>query len=246
MVMKFDHVLIRVDNLRETVSEFQEMGFNVYYGNSKKKCHHAMIYFENGSFIEFIDQSVFPGILKFFAKSKILDFFGPFFQRVSIYTLSHKRFLDYSLYSPTIKQLYKQIKSKTRVSKLMNLKRTNHLKKKIQWQLFVLNDIEMPFIMSDYTPKKLPEPNSFHHHNGVKGISRIQITSKSVDNLIQKFVELFGLEKPLGQTIELENAQFEFKQGNKFEINSITLKAIDSQTGEIDHSVLSKYSIKYE
>ncbi|EMY3484255.1 hypothetical protein KU06062659_1390001 [Flavobacterium psychrophilum] len=244
MTIKFDHILMRVDNLKETVNDFQKMGFNVYYGNSKKKCHHAMVYFENGSFIEFIDQNAFPSILKFFAKSKILNLFGPFFKRVEIYTLSRNRFLDYSLYCSTIKLLYEQTKAKTQVSKLMSLKRTTHLKEKIQWQLFSFDDMELPFIMSDYYPRKYPDSNSFNHQNGVIGITEIQIKSKSADDLILKFGALFDLKKSIGRTIELENTRLEISQGDKFEIISITLKTGDSQVNKIEYSTLSKYSIK--
>ena len=49
--MKISHVLYKVNNLEDTVSQFRNQGFTVEYGK-KDKPYNALIYFEEGPYIE--------------------------------------------------------------------------------------------------------------------------------------------------------------------------------------------------
>lgn len=73
-IEQLDHVLVRVNNLENSILDFKKLGFKVYLGNDKKNCHHAMIYFKDGSFLELIDQSKFPSFMRYIAGKSIVNY----------------------------------------------------------------------------------------------------------------------------------------------------------------------------
>ncbi len=151
--MTLDHILINVNNLANAVSDFENLGFNVYYGTRKKNCHHAMIYFQDGSFLELVDQTKFPKLITFLAKKGVLEQFGILFKRFTHYCISNESFLDFAIKPDEIHSFHQQSRNK---SKLMKMKRKNHLNKTIRWKLFAFNSLDLPFVMSDYWPNRLP------------------------------------------------------------------------------------------
>lgn len=220
---RLDHVLVRVSNLDKAVNQFRMAGFTVYYGAKPEQAYNAMIYFEDHSFIELVDTTKFPVLLRCLAKTKILNLGGSFYKRIGAYALSKERFLDYSIYSGAIEEDYKRIK--TRGIKLHELKRTDVFGKKLQWKLFATNNNELPFVMSAYAPSKYPEVGANQHKNSIQGIQQLEIqTTHDLTALSQEIVAVFGT---LAQNISLEQTYLEIKTQNatiryiKGEVNKI-------------------------
>lgn len=238
-MMRLDHILIRVDNLEKAMADFREMGFNTYPGNAGKKCHHAMIYFQDDSFIELIDASKFPASLIFLSKIGLLNLFGPFFRRITHYAASGEQFLDYAVHTTGIDELYKRVKPNNKQLKLHQLKRANHLGTKLTWKLVVCDSMQLPFIMSDYSPDKLPVEDATAHPNGITGISKMWIEAVNREEYAQEFQHRFA-----SNLLSLENTSIVIEQGDRFRIKEIALQKGEQAT-QFNLSKLSGYGIRY-
>ncbi len=218
--MKIDHILLRVDNLENAINDFRNIGFKVYLGNNKKNCHHAMIYFEDGSFLELIDQSKFPRIFKFLARIKILNLFGIIFKRFASYCVSKERFLDLAVLSDDIDSFYEKAENK---SKLINMTRKNHLNQNINWKLFAFDKMHLPFVMSEYKPNRFPENDAYIHKNGVLGIKQIDIEAPNYNDYIQDFNDYFKTNISTEKHFIIGNSTIALHNASQYQLKSITL-----------------------
>jgi|GEM_PF-2308289 len=239
--MKIDHILIRVDNLQNAVSDFEDLGFKVYYGSNKKTCHHAMIYFRDGSFLELIDQTKFPGIFTFLAKMGILNLFGVVFKRFAHYCVSKERFLDYSILAEDIDAFYQRSKDKS-PSKLMEMKRKNHSDEVVKWKLFAFDNLTLPFVMSEYVPYRMPDKEAFIHKNGVLSISQIEICVKDTEKHINDFQNCFGISSFSEDTIEMVDSKITLEASEHHRIKSVTL--LSEKVDDNLKARLANYHIK--
>ncbi|BDS09323.1 VOC family protein [Aureispira anguillae] len=228
---RLDHVLIRVDDLEACVNVFRRAGFKVYYGTQMENAYNAMIYFQDQSFIELVDTTKFPFLLKLLAKSKLLYVLGNFYRRIGAYALSNDLFLDYSIYAKDIEKQHERVKKK--VSKLYHLKRKDVFGALLQWKLFVPSSSQLPFVMSDYKPHKLPEKNATEHKNKALGIRQVDIwTTYDLEKLQHEMLSVYDSNKAQlclnGETLEIKtkNANIIYQKAQVNKIVSIRLNSI--------------------
>lgn len=65
--MKVNHLLYKVDNLKESVDYYRNLGFTVEYGR-KEKPYNALIYFQEGPYIELINNMNMPWYIRIFLR----------------------------------------------------------------------------------------------------------------------------------------------------------------------------------
>lgn len=65
--VKVNHLLYKVDNLKESVDYYRNLGFTVEYGR-KEKPYNALIYFQEGPYIELINNMNMPWYLRIFLR----------------------------------------------------------------------------------------------------------------------------------------------------------------------------------
>ncbi|MBA4701047.1 MAG: VOC family protein [Ruminococcus sp.] len=65
--MDISHLLYKVDNLKESVQKFRDMGFQVEYGREKEP-YNALIYFPDHSYIELIENMHITSFIKMLLK----------------------------------------------------------------------------------------------------------------------------------------------------------------------------------
>ncbi len=171
--MLIDHILVSVPALGLAVDDFTRAGFRVYYGTAQDKAYNAMVYFEDGTFIELVDTSAFPRILSLLHQVGITRLFGAMATRAGHYACNKKRILDIALHAPDIQAEHSRLKQCMRVSKIHALKRLDMNATRLSWQLFAPKDIDLPFVMSVYHPARLPEAHACKHANGIRGIYQI-------------------------------------------------------------------------
>jgi hypothetical protein len=74
--MQISHVLYRVDDLHKAVKSMENAGFIVEYGTKPEKAYNAIIWFEEGIFIELFKNSELASwvkcIMKLFGYESIL------------------------------------------------------------------------------------------------------------------------------------------------------------------------------
>lgn len=65
--MKVNHLLYKVDDLKESVDRYRKLGFTVEYGR-KEKPYNALIYFQEGPYIELINNMNMPWYIRLFLR----------------------------------------------------------------------------------------------------------------------------------------------------------------------------------
>lgn len=243
---RLDHVLIRVDDLEESVNQFRLAGFRVYYGAQREKAYNAMIYFEDDSFIELVDTTKFPFILNCLATSRITNLLGAFYKRIGAYARSKDRYLDYSVYSKNIEVDHERVSNKA--SKLYSLKRVDTLGTVLKWKLFAFSTLELPFVMSDYAPYKYPEEGATNHNNRVLGMNRLLInTTTDLAKLKESIIHLFNTAPDCIQLteryleIKTNNAIIQYATANVNAIVGVELKNL----GPKEFSFIEAYGIMH-
>ncbi len=203
--MRLSHVLYKVKDLHQAVKDFEDMGFTVRYGKKKEKATNALIWFEDGRFIELftINESAKPILrfLKLFGKKAAA-------KRFLYYANADYGWVDYAIENDRYDLEKEKVKLKALGCKYSNFKglRTNINGLKLKWLMVVPDDLGLPFLMTDYNPS--PRPETINHPNGATSISTF-VWGASEENIkiIRQFTsdEKLILEQGEGfKKIELE------------------------------------------
>ncbi len=183
--MRLSHILYKVKNLDEAVKDFENMGFTVRYGTKKEKAFNALIWFEEGPFIELFTVSKFAKILTF-----LMKIFGKraIARRFDYFIDADYGWVEYSIENEreTLDIENEKLRNFGIKYSSMNGKRTNINGLKLKWKLSIPLDLNFPFLMSAYTPN--PRPKHIVHKNGAKSVSKLVwgANSKNID-LIRRF-----------------------------------------------------------
>ncbi len=167
--MKLSHILYKVDDLHQAVKDFQEMGFTVEYGAKPDKAFNALIWFEQGPFIELFYAEPHR-IINFIVK--ILGLKG-IVSRFKLFQYSNYGWTDYSLENDRIELQEEALQLKKlgyKFSKIPGF-RTNIHGTKLKWKLLFPVDTTFPFFMSAYRPN--PRPKIIKHPNGAKEVKQV-------------------------------------------------------------------------
>lgn len=164
--MKAGHVIYKTKNLDKTVEEFINMGFIVEYGKIKKP-NNALIYFSNGAYIEILEKTGMPKIvkliLKLVGKNKFID-------RLNIWDYGDIGLNGLCLEgTKTELNEVKIALNKEGVS--LSPKRNDTKGRILKYKVFFPNDIDYPFFMTHFSIE--PRPKNIKHPNGVKEITKI-------------------------------------------------------------------------
>mgnify|MGYP002720773828 FL=1 len=195
--MKISHVLYKVNNLEDTVSQFRNQGFTVEYGK-KDKPYNALIYFEEGPYIELIQRMYMPIIVQ-----KILHLFGK------------RKFVEGLLAQNNAQEGYIRIACETTTDKFSHfnsifrekqfktikvpVKRNDVYGYKLKCKCLFPFDANVPFIKSPFKTKR---NLSCNHANGIKGIKKIRYKTNS------KYLEIVQLLNT-DSILEVEEGEFE-------------------------------------
>lgn len=174
-MLKMSHVLYKVKDLHGAVKRFEELGFTVEYGADPKKATNAMIWFEEGPFLELFTTpnqslliSIVSGILRLIGKSTLA-------LRVKHYGQSKEGFCDWSIESESqdiTKWIEKTCSFGLKCQKV-NVKRMNVRGERLFWQLGAPASLDFPFLMSAYNIDQ--RPKKIAHKNGAKSISMLTV-----------------------------------------------------------------------
>ncbi len=204
-MMTLSHILYKVKNLEEAVKDFEDMGFTVRYGAKKEKAFNALIWFEEGPFIELYTISKWTKVFVFLAKligkgavARRFQYFIDSDYGWSEYSLENNRY-ELEAENAMLKQLGCQYST-------INASRKNIYGQKLRWKLSMPLDLGIPFFMSAYKPN--PRPQSIEHRNGAKSVRSLTwgVPSENIE-IIQQFTDDSRLQLEVGsgfQSIELE------------------------------------------
>lgn len=235
---RIGHVLIQVTNLETAIRQYQVMGFQVVPGGVPGKTHNALIYLNDGSFLELFSTNhgrVVNALLKFIVKT--IGLWNPSYSsRLARYLPGQEGLKDYALDSVpgTLYQenIDKLLKNGLKLSKPHPKSRTEHHGIKLKWTLCCPDSIYLPFLMSKYQPSPIIEEQDTSHANGAAAIHEITISTSEWSKTYEEYTLLLGIEP----SVTLG------KNGRSclFPVQRAFIHLVENKKDGIDHIILTR------
>jgi catechol 2,3-dioxygenase-like lactoylglutathione lyase family enzyme len=181
MSLSLDHVVIRVQDLEQTIAHFSALGFTVQRGGTHADgaTHNALIGFADGSYFELIAfLRDAPEHRWWDAGNRVGDGFVDFAllpQSVAAtIDAAHGRGL---LYDGPIAG-----------------GRVRPDGERLEWQIGKPRSADLPFLCGDLTPRRLrvAEGDVRHHANGARGVANITLAVHDLDASLARYRALLG------------------------------------------------------
>jgi len=224
MVVSFDHAVIIVSDLDEAIANFESLGFHVQRGGTTGPVHNALIYFQDGTYIElttpvssharvFFRLLYSVGILGLAARYRptvmarfLMWFGGPCGLR------------DWCIRCADLNKTIENFRAngvETTDAKHFSRKRPDG--QVAEWRLAGPVNRHLPFMIEDISPTQIRVPfqTACEHPNGVSGISAI---------VLQRDIGLKVLED-IKRCIDGKNTKSETCL-----IGSVTIRLAESQS----------------
>lgn len=168
--MRSGHIVYKVNNLQAAVEEWRKKGFEVEYGRKNNPIN-AVIYFSEGAYIELLQNTGTPKIVKFLTK-----LFGmqKKMERFHYWDTCPEGLCGFCIEkdSGSLDAVVEFLnKNGIKGVFLKNLKRVDTKGRVLQYNVFFPEGIDFPFVMSYFTVD--PKPVNFTHPNGIKKIKKI-------------------------------------------------------------------------
>lgn len=243
---KIGHVLIKVSDLKTAVSDYEQLGFTVVLGSLPNKATNAMIYLQDGSFIELYTASV--GRMNGFALKllKILRKLNPGkIDRYINYLSSNEGMNDFALDSVPRNAFKENIEIlDLALSKPIAMKRIDAGNCERQWHLSFPKDYRLPFFMDDYVPEVKPTKEQITHSNGVLGIDELVINVVEYEYFVESYKKMTS-KHTIGSAeskFYFANSCVKIQKSTSFNMESLTLKVEESieLDGNKTHNVIFK------
>lgn len=230
------HVLIKVENLSMAVEDFRKLGFTVTYGAPPEKATNAMIYFDDGSFLELfctrfnkVVDSLMGVVLWILSlKDKA------FADRYRNYLSQPEGFKDYALDS-LLPYSFEENMEQLRVaglsmSKPKKMKRTNAEGIRLSWVLCHTPYWQQPFFMSEYQPRLPLEKEQYTHANGAAHIHKLRLATSHWDQDIAFYGAILGYQ------LEIKGAKG--KRHCSFRLGEVEMFLLEGTDDGIEELVL--------
>ncbi|WP_026941564.1 VOC family protein [Hellea balneolensis] len=194
-----DHIVIFVPNLRDAISNFSALGFNVVLGGEHEATENALIVFDDQTYLEllalkrtrlrkYIRLAALTGILKLIARRK-MDLQWRLLPWVTYKFGS----IDWCIRVKDVEKTLKHWES----NELTNLGSQEFSRERpdgrtAKWILGSLKNVDLPFLLSDVSKidVRIPVPTA-PHPNGVTGISKIWIATRNITQATRRFDACF-------------------------------------------------------
>lgn len=185
-MLKCSHILCRVDDIAEVVRNYEALGFSVQWGSAPERALNALIWFEEGPFIELFEV---PKSLTFLIPPLGLFFGRAAGRRWAYWGKSEEGWCDVALEPDeravvqgqsnigrveqlaAIRQSLREAGLAT--SRLIHGSRTRPDRSKVKYSLFTTEPLGLPFVVSVYDPPQRPE--TIRHCNGATGIEWVRM-----------------------------------------------------------------------
>lgn len=194
------HILIKSSQLRQTVTDYEQLGFTVTYRAHPAKAHNALIYLKDGSFLELFDpkpvrlpDAWLLGLFKLLRplKPQMIDRYLGYIRSIE------GTAADYALDSVSPEKAAEHLQHLIDVG--ANFGKRLDMSKKLQdgrtqtWWLGLPEERELPFLMSAYTPEISCTEAETTHLNGVTGIGRVVVDVPDLITWTAKYEQLLGV-----------------------------------------------------
>lgn len=196
--LRFDHAIIAVNDLKQAQSNFEALGFTVFYGGKHASgvTENCLIVLQDDSYLELIarvDGSTMD-------ESDSLQ---------SIF-VSGEGWVGYALLSQSLTQDVTLMRQRGLVlaDPLENGRMTPD-GERIDWRAANLDNSLMPFFLEDVTPRSMRVPDDHRriHENGATGIAQIIVAVPELEPAVELYRSVLGQnESPSTLDISLTRA----------------------------------------
>ncbi|WP_234384915.1 VOC family protein [Streptomyces sp. MMG1121] len=173
IVLRCSHVLCKVDDVRSVVRDYEELGFTVEYGSAPERAHNALLWFEEGPFIEFFQLPPAFRLVKWPMAAVNGRAAG---DRLARWARPGEGWRDLALETDDVElvRVHAALSAGgVRVSRVMKGRRTRPDGDLVRYQFLATHPVRLPFVVSAYDPPQ--RPASVHHPNGARRISRVRV-----------------------------------------------------------------------
>ena len=200
----FDHALIAVTDLEAARTDFETLGFTVFYGgkHADGRTENCLIILQDGGYLELIALTDPEVVLE--PGGMHAGLFGP-----------GEGWAGYALLSTDVRRDTEAMRERglDLVGPLEN-SRERPDGERVAWAAAVMTDSEVPFFIEDVTPRGLRVPSEHGHHpNGVTGVSRVIVAVSDLESATARYEKIFG-EGPSPVSSPVAGARVvDFKRG---------------------------------
>ncbi|MFD0587336.1 VOC family protein [Paenibacillus sp. GCM10027627] len=213
------HILIKSNQLQQTVKDFEQLGFTVTYRSDPAKAHNAFIYLSDGSFLELFNpkpvklpDKLMVGLLKLLRplQPAMMD-------RLATYMKGSEGLMDYALDSVPVEKADEYLKDIIRAGAKMGKKLSMSKKmrdgSKQSWWIAPPQDVKLPFLMSSYQPPLVCHEQEFTHRNNVQRLDGMVIEVPNLEEWITTYRSIL-----VGTQAFRQGSECEFTLGKKHKI----------------------------
>jgi len=186
-MLKCSHILCKVNNISNLVRDYEAVGFSIEWGSAPERAHNALLWFEEGPFIEFFQ---IPKLFTYLSLPLGLVYGWAAGKRWAHWSRSSEGWCDVALEPAdkknestqgagtenvqdltAIKQAINQAGVST--SRVINGKRIRPDGLKVKYSFFSPEPVGLPFVVSAYDPPQRPE--KIKHPNGASGVEWLKM-----------------------------------------------------------------------
>ncbi|MFJ1729959.1 VOC family protein [Streptomyces sp. NPDC088254] len=172
-MLRCSHVLCKVDDVRSVVRDYTELGFTVEWGSAPERAHNALVWFEEGPFIEFFQLPPAFRLLKWPMSAVNGVAAG---ERLVRWARPGEGWRDLALETDDteLAGVHSALRAgQLRVSRVMKGRRTRPDGDRVRYQFLAARPARLPFVVSAYDPPQ--RPAAVHHPNGARRITRVRM-----------------------------------------------------------------------
>jgi hypothetical protein len=213
------HVLIKVDNLKAAVNHFTTLGFRVTCPANPDKAVNAMIYFNDGSFLELFCTNFgqpLNSLMRLVVRCMRI-FKKPDGGRYDNYTRAGEGFRDYALDSLPSGAFQHNMRvlslSGFHVYGPKRMKRKNEDGSTANWSIYYPGNENLPFFMSPYHPAVVLNDAMTAHPNGSDGFQELVIATTDWNTAFESY-RFFIRQNPPLETGEHSSTRCSFRLGD--------------------------------
>ena len=235
------HVVQRVQDLPTAVAAFEQAGFAVQWGSEPSHAHNALIYFEQGPFLELVNPlsiGLRGALMRQVARiGRLLG--EPGLTRLDGWVRSDG-FCDHALeVDVPMTQALSQLNSRgVALSKPRPFSRTQPDGIRLDWSLVAPLDTTLPFIMDPYRPS-LPRPDShMAHPNGVRRCEALTVETLDPTSLARTLAAMISsasveVHSDKTSSVVADGFRYEVQAGPRHRLVSLTLDCLPCDDGPL-------------
>ncbi|CAI2005150.1 Uncharacterised protein [Klebsiella pneumoniae] len=176
-MLRCSHILCKVDNIRDCVAQLEQAGFSVQWGGDPARAHNALVWFEEGPFLEFFE---LPRWFRWLSYPFGWRFGSSAGQRLRGWAQAGEGWCDVALepeqYQPEAPLSLDNVSQHLRQQALAGSRVVNGSRKSVQgervnYRFMMPRGNHLPFIVSHYHP--LQRPVCVRHANGARAVTRV-------------------------------------------------------------------------